>query len=159
VLAGIAAAVVALGVAAPVTVAYDAEIARAVASVQDVYPVPCALVKAVIAVESGWNPRALSRAGARGLMQVMPATAVKAGVRPEELFVAPRNILAGTRLLAVLLRHYEGDLVSALVAYNAGPRRPYAPIPLNSETPRYVLAVLRNLERSRPTSCSTAPPG
>jgi soluble lytic murein transglycosylase-like protein len=126
---------------------YDAEIAQAVASVRDVYPVPVALVKAVITAESGWKPRAVSRAGARGLMQLMPATAAKTGVRAEDLFEPAPNILAGTRLLAVLLRHYRGDLVSALVAYNAGPRGGFAPVPQNGETPAYVWRVVWCFER------------
>jgi hypothetical protein len=60
------------------------------------------------------------------------------------------NILAGTRLLAVLLRHYRGDVVSALVAYNARPRMRLAPVPENGETPGYVRRVLgswRDAER------------
>ena len=129
----VAAALGSLMVATPSRAMYEAEIASAVLSVEEVHVVPRALVMAVITAESGWNPRAISRAGALGLMQLMPATAAKAGVRREELFVPERNILAGTRLLAVLLRHYRGDLVSALVAYNAGARRPNAPVPQNGE--------------------------
>jgi soluble lytic murein transglycosylase-like protein len=139
------AAVLTLAVGAAPHDRYDGEIAQAVTSVRDVYPVPVALVKAVIAAESSWDPRAVSRAGARGLMQVMPATAAKTGVRAEDLFEPGQNILAGTRLLAVLLRHYRGDLVSALVAYNAGPRRGCSPVPQNGETPTYVWRVLWHL--------------
>ena len=126
---------------------HDDAIRAAVESVRGVYAVPPALVRAVITVESGWNARAVSRAGARGLMQLMPATAARTGVAAHQLFDPCRNILAGTRLLAVLLRHYEGDLVSTLVAYNAGPRRRYAPVPRNGETPAYVARVLSNLGR------------
>jgi soluble lytic murein transglycosylase-like protein len=136
---------------------YEAEIASAVLSVEEVHAVPPVLVMAVIAVESSWNPRAISRAGAVGLMQVMPATAAKVGVRRQELFVPERNILAGTRLLAVLLRHYRGDLVSALVAYNAGARRPNAPVPQNGETPTYVWRVLRHVEHFASAARSPAP--
>ena len=135
-----------LAATAPSATQYQAEIAAAVLSVEEIHPVPPAVVMAVIAAESGWNARAVSRAGALGLMQLMPATAAKVGVSREELFVPERNILAGTRLLAVLLRHYQGDLVSTLVAYNAGARRPLAPIPQNGETPGYVRKVLRHLE-------------
>ena len=153
------AAVAASAVAAAGTTAYEAEIAAAVVSVKEVHAVPPALVKAIITAESGWNPRAVSRSGALGLMQVMPGTAAKTGVRREELFIPERNILAGTRLLAVLLRHYDGDLVSALVAYNAGARQPLAPVPQNGETPAYVWRVLRYLEHfagagRSPTSAS-----
>jgi soluble lytic murein transglycosylase-like protein len=143
------AAVLALAAAAAPPSRYDAEIGHAVASVRDVYPVPVALVQAVIAAESGWNPRAVSRAGARGLMQLMPKTAAKTGVRAQDLFDPGPNVLAGTRLLAVLLRHYRGDLVSALVAYNAGPRRGHSPVPQNGETPEYVWRVIACFERYR----------
>lgn len=143
----IAAVLASLVAATPSRAMYEAQIAAAVLSVGEVHAVPPALVMAVIAAESGWNARAVSRSGAVGLMQLMPATAAKAGVRSEELFLPDRNILAGTRVLAVLLRHYRGDLVSVLVAYNAGARRPYAPVPQNGETPDYVWHVLRYLER------------
>jgi len=121
---------------------YDREIAAAIEDAKDVHPVPVALVKAVITQESSWDSRAVSRAGALGLMQLLPATASKVGVSREELFDPAKNILAGVRLLAVLLRHYKGDVISALTAYNARPRRLFAPIPENGETPGYVKAVL-----------------
>jgi soluble lytic murein transglycosylase-like protein len=92
----------------------------------------------VIWVESGFRPRAVSRAGAKGLMQLMPYTARRVGIGERELFDPQRNVLGGVRLLAVLLRHYEGDVISTLVAYNARPRRLFAPIPRNGETPAYV---------------------
>src|SRR5215208_4412814 len=93
---------------------YDREIAVAIEDVRDVHPVPAALVKAVITQESSWNPRAVSRAGALGLMQLLPATAAKVGVSPKELLDPAKNILGGVRLLAVLLRHYNGDVISTL---------------------------------------------
>ncbi len=126
----------------PPDIRYDREIAAAIEDVHDVHHVPAALVKAVITQESSWNPRAVSRAGALGLMQLLPATAAKVGVSREELFDPAKNILAGVRLLAVLLRHYRGDVISALTAYNARPRELFAPIPQNGETPGYVRAVL-----------------
>ncbi len=131
----------------PPDIRYDREIAAAIEDVHDVHHVPAALVKAVITQESSWNPRAVSRAGALGLMQLLPATAAKVGVSREELFDPAKNILAGVRLLAVLLRHYDGDVISALTAYNARPRRLFAPIPQNGETPGYVRAVLANYAR------------
>ena len=79
---------------------YEREIATAIEDVKDVHPVPAALVKAVITQESSWDPRAVSRAGALGLMQVLPGTAAKVGVSREELFDPAKNILAGVRLLA-----------------------------------------------------------
>jgi len=62
------------------------------------------------------------------------------------------NILAGVRLLAVLLRHYRGDLMDVLVAYNAGPGRTTGGIPANGETPTYVARVLRGLLRAHDRS-------
>ena len=111
---------------------------------------PVSLVKAVIQVESAFRPEALSSAGAIGLMQVLPSNAWRLGFVPQALYNPTDNILAGTRLLAALLRHYQGDVISALVAYNARPRRRLAPLPDNGETPAYVRAVLtswRSFER------------
>ena len=128
---------------------FDPLIEAAIGQARVVHAVPPALVRAVIRQESGFNPRALSRAGARGLMQLMPATAQRLGVAPAMLWDPAKNILAGVRLLAVLLDHYRGDVVSALVAYNARPRRLFAPIPQNGETPRYVWNVLAFYEQYR----------
>ncbi|WP_242392151.1 lytic transglycosylase domain-containing protein [Anaeromyxobacter oryzisoli] len=138
---------------------YDRQISQAIEDVKAVHPVPAALVKAVIARESSWNPRAASRAGALGLMQLLPMTAAKVGVSREELFDPAKNILAGVRLLAVLLRHYRGDVISALVAYNARPRQLFAPIPRNGETPEYVKAVLAYYARYSERGGPIAPPG
>jgi len=122
---------------------FEAEIAAAVRDVEQVHPVPTALIKAVIQQESGFNPNAISRAGAIGLMQVMPYTAPRVGLTEADLRDPAKNILAGSRLLAVLLRYYRADLISVLVAYNARPRKIFAPVPRNGETPAYVAAVLR----------------
>jgi soluble lytic murein transglycosylase-like protein len=124
------------------TTPYDAEIDAAVEDASTVWTVPCALIKAVIQQESAFDPTALSRSGAVGLMQVLPRNAALLRVPPEELWVPRTNILAGTRLLAILLRHYRGDVVSALVAYNARPRRRFASVPENGETATFVRRVL-----------------
>ncbi|WP_242352725.1 MULTISPECIES: lytic transglycosylase domain-containing protein [unclassified Anaeromyxobacter] len=121
---------------------FEAEIDAALAETAAIYPVPKALVVAVISVESSFRPRAVSRAGAKGLMQLMPYTARRVGIAERDLFDPRRNILGGVRLLAVLLSHYDGDVISALVAYNARPRRLFAPVPRNGETPTYVWRVL-----------------
>ncbi|MCY1023942.1 lytic transglycosylase domain-containing protein [Pyxidicoccus sp. MSG2] len=121
---------------------FEREIDAAVAATVPTYPVPRELVKAVIRRESAFNPKARSKAGALGLMQVMPFNAPLLGVTVEDLVDPARNILAGTRLLAVLLRHYQGDVISVLVAYNARPRELGAPLPDNGETPEYVRSVL-----------------
>lgn len=76
------------------------------------------LVKSIIATESGFNPTAVSRAGAQGLMQLMPATASRLGVR--DSFDAEENIRGGTKHLRSLLDIFDNDLVLSLAAYNAG---------------------------------------
>jgi soluble lytic murein transglycosylase-like protein len=132
---------------------FEAEIALALADVAPVHPVPANLVRAIIACESNFDPSATSRAGAVGLMQVMPFNASKVGLHETNLQIPRLNVLVGVRLLAVLLKHYDGDIVSALVAYNAGPQPKGAPIPANGETPAYVRCVLermRSLERRAP---------
>jgi len=128
---------------------YDDAIAAAIGQANAVYPVPPALVRAVIRQESAFLPGAVSRSGARGLMQIMPANARRLGFRPDELWDPAKNIMAGVRLLAVLLKRYRGDVVSSLVAYNARPRPLFAPLPRNGETPAYVWKVLAFYEQYR----------
>ena len=76
------------------------------------------LIKAVALVESGFDPRAVSRAGAQGLMQLMPQTAAEYGVK--DAFDPLSNLRAGARHLRGLLDRFDGDLTLALAAYNAG---------------------------------------
>ncbi|MGO8969022.1 MAG: lytic transglycosylase domain-containing protein [Myxococcaceae bacterium] len=122
--------------------AYEGEIRAAVLDVAAVWPLPVSFIKAVILRESGFRPSAVSASGAVGLMQVLPSNARRLGFAPEALWSPASNVLAGTRLLAVLLKHYGGDVISALVAYNASPRRKFAPLPQNAQTPAYVRSVL-----------------
>lgn len=116
---------------------YDSLIVRA-ARAESVDP---ALVKAVIAAESRFDPRAVSRKGALGLMQLMPDTAEKLGV--EDALAPEQNVAGGTRYLRAMLDRYR-DLSHALAAYNAGPTAVdrYRGIPPYRETQAYVLRVL-----------------
>lgn len=100
-----------------------------------------ALLKAVVAAESGFDPSARSRAGAVGLMQLMPATAEELGV--SDRTDPAQNIDGGTRYLAMLLRLFPSERL-ALAAYNAGPGRVarLARIPAIPETQAYVKKVL-----------------
>jgi hypothetical protein len=82
------------------------------------YGVEPALLHAVISVESGYNPKAVSKRGASGLMQLMPETAKRYGVT--DLFNPAANVRAGAQYLADLLRMFDNDLQLALAAYNAG---------------------------------------
>ena len=107
------------------------------------YAVPEALISAVIRVESGFNPRAVSRKGARGLMQLMPATASLLGVRNS--FDPGQNIDGGARHLRGLIERFAYDVPLALAAYNAGEQAvvTYRGIPPYAETQDYVARVLR----------------
>jgi soluble lytic murein transglycosylase-like protein len=96
------------------------------------------LVKSVVLIESAFNPAAVSRKGARGLMQLMPDTAFRYGVR--NMFDPAENVSGGARHLAYLLGLYNGDLVRALAAYNAGEAAVarYGGVPPFDETRLYV---------------------
>jgi hypothetical protein len=98
------------------------------------------LVAAVIRAESAGNPRATSRKGARGLMQLMPATAQRFGVKREKLFDPQHNLEAGIQYLSWLVDQFPGDLARILAAYNAGEQAVwrYAGIPPYRETKTYV---------------------
>jgi soluble lytic murein transglycosylase len=108
----------------------------------DRYGVPVKLVSAVIRAESGFNPRAVSRKGAQGLMQLMPSTASMLGVRNS--FDPRQNIDGGVRHLRNLIDRFPESLPLALAAYNAGEKAvlQYRGIPPFPETQDYVTKVL-----------------
>jgi soluble lytic murein transglycosylase-like protein len=107
------------------------------------------LVNSVIHAESGFNARALSRKGAQGLMQLMPDTASKLGVA--NAFDPQANVTGGSRYLRELLEQYNFDLIKALAAYNAGPKRveQYRGVPPYSETRAYVARIVHEYNRKK----------
>lgn len=106
------------------------------------YGVALNLLKAIGKAESGFNPQAVSSAGAQGVMQLMPATARSLGV--EDSFDARSNIMGGAKYIAGLLERYQGNTVLALSAYNAGSGNvdKYGGVPPFKETQNYVQKVL-----------------
>ena len=127
------------------TTAYQDEI-RAAASEHGVEE---AVVRAIIHAESALNPKALSRVGAQGLMQLMPATARRFGVG--DAFDATQNIRGGVQYLAWLLKRFDGNLTLAAAGYNAGEGAvdKYKGVPPYNETQRYVQRVGVLAERYR----------
>jgi soluble lytic murein transglycosylase-like protein len=105
-----------------------------------------ALIHAVITAESNYNPNAVSNKGAQGLMQLMPDTARRYGVKAKEIKHPEKNIKAGAQYLADLLRMFDGDVRLALAGYNAGENvvvRYGRKVPPYAETQAYVPRVLR----------------
>jgi soluble lytic murein transglycosylase-like protein len=110
------------------------------------------LLRAVIAVESNFDPMAVSRRGAVGLMQVMPATGRRFGV--EDLWSPPSNVLAGATYLKFLMGLFDGDLELTLAAYNAGERAVLNAgrrVPNYPETHSYVRRVMARLRDDGPS--------
>ncbi len=105
------------------------------------------LLASVVRAESGGNPHAVSRAGAQGLMQLMPKTAIDLGVN--NTFAADANINGGTAYLDALLKKYHDNLALALAAYNAGPAAVdrWHGIPPYRETRAYVARVIHEFNR------------
>lgn len=106
------------------------------------------LVASVIAVESNFNPKAVSWRSACGLMQLLPQTAKRFGVR--DIFDPQQNIEAGTKYLKELLVRYNGDLTLTLAAYNAGPDRvgQYKNVPPYRETRDYIRRVTEKIRNT-----------
>lgn len=109
----------------------------------DLYKIPPALVRAVIAVESNFDPNSVSRRGAQGLMQLMPQTATEMFV--EDPFDPRQNVFGGVRFLRILANQFDGDMVRIVAGYNAGPEavKRAGGIPEFAETQEYVRRVIR----------------
>lgn len=138
----------------PVSSGYEGYIRQA----SERYGVPDRLISAVIRVESGFNPRAVSRKGARGLMQLMPGTASMLGVR--NVFDPVENIDGGVRHLSGLLWRFDHDVRRALAAYNAGEQAvvSHGGVPPYPETVDYVARVLRLFQDDPAGVAVTSPP-
>ena len=107
------------------------------------YKVEPAMVMAIIMAESSYNPKAISKKGAKGLMQLMPTTARSLGVK--DSFNPEHNINAGVRYFKKLLNQFDGDVELALAAYNAGSRkvREHRGIPPFRATKYYIKKVIK----------------
>jgi hypothetical protein len=113
------------------------------------------LIESIIRAESGFNAKAVSHKGAQGLMQLMPATAARLGVK--NAMDPEANVDGGARYLEELLARYNDDLVKALAAYNAGPKRveQYRGMPPYAETRTYVVKVISDFNRKKMAEART----
>jgi soluble lytic murein transglycosylase-like protein len=134
---------------APLTALSPAEMRQMLTRAGARHNIDTDLLASVVQAESGGNVRALSRAGARGLMQLMPGTASELGVK--DSFVPEENIGGGTAYLDALLTRYGDNMALALAAYNAGPDAVdrYHGIPPYAETRAYVARVIREFNRRK----------
>lgn len=114
-------------------------------------------IRSVIKQESAGNANAVSRAGARGLMQLMPGTASQLGV--SDSFSPEQNVHGGAQYLRELLERYDGDAIKALAAYNAGPGAVdrFHGVPPYRETRQYVQRVVREYNKSKSAGKSAEP--
>jgi soluble lytic murein transglycosylase-like protein len=124
---------------------YDRFISEAAA----VYALPESLIRAVVKVESDYDPMVVSCAGAKGLMQIMPE--VQTEQRITDVFDPRRNILGGSRLLRILANRFRGDLVLTIAGYHAGAGAvlKYDGVPPYETTQMYVRMVLKQYQTYR----------
>src|SRR5271157_2346568 len=125
----------------------------------DRYGVDADLIHCVIAIESNFNPKAISPKNARGLMQLMPQTAAQLGVA--NIFDPKENVDGGTRYLRDMLARYKNDLTLALAAYNAGPERveQYGRrVPPYPETVKYIQRIARSYAHFKSGAAQNKPP-
>jgi len=130
-------------------VAKKLDLNEAINAASDRHHLDADLINSVIHAESGFNPNAVSRKGAQGLMQLMPQTASNLGVKNP--FDPATNVEGGTRYLRELLERYNFDLTKALAAYNAGPQRveQYHGVPPYYETRAYVARIIREFNQKK----------
>jgi soluble lytic murein transglycosylase-like protein len=126
-----------------------AEMKEMLAHAGDAHNIDADLLASVVRAESGGQVKAVSRTGAKGLMQLMPGTANEMGV--EDAFRPEQNIAGGTAYLDALLTRYHDNVVKALAAYNAGPGAvdKYHGVPPYRETQAYVARVIREFNRRK----------
>ena len=126
----------------------EGKYADVIQQVSDTYGIPKTLIQKMIEVESDFNPNTVSSAGAMGLMQLMPANVKEQGINNP--FSPAESIEGGVKELTGYLKKYNGDLVLALAAYNAGPGnvKKYGGVPPFQETKNYIKKIL-NIDVSK----------
>jgi len=129
-----------------------------ISSAAEHHGVDADLIVSVITAESKFNPKAISRKNARGLMQLLPETAARLGVK--NIFDPQENIEAGTKYLRELLDRYDNNLILTLAAYNAGPQRidQFKTVPPYRETISYVRRVQKTYATRKKSQPSSTPP-
>jgi len=123
------------------TPAAEQALAREIDGAARQFGVRPSFLRAVVACESNFKEHAQSKAGARGLAQIMPATATELGVHPDLLWIPRYNLYSSAKYIRYLSDRYGNNLDKVLIAYNAGPSYVEKPRPLPAETIQYVLRV------------------
>lgn len=133
----------------PLQASTDQDLNAIISDASSRHQIDVDFIASVIRAESANNPRAVSRKGAQGLMQLMPETARQLGV--QDSLDPAENVDAGVRLLRELLLRYNGNAAKALAAYNAGPQRvkQYNGVPPFRETRTYIARVISDYNRKK----------